>query len=166
MTLAELMNGKTPSALYKGVSTADDFVLAVNLADTPAESPSGYIVAQEGITEHTGSLESQTSESQYIRTGKSATKTGTSRTFSINGDRFCGDAFQDAVLAHGMKYGTGNSVVKEYVYFNILTGTGEQGKVSITVEDDMSGAAGEKASWSATLTSVGTPTEYTYAAGV
>ena len=49
------------------------------------------------------------------------------------------------------------------MYFNILTGKGEKGKISIAVEDDLSGAAGENASFSATLTSTIKPTEYTYA---
>ena len=62
-----------------------------------------------------------------------------------------------------MKYGTGQAVIVDYVYFNILTGKGEQGQVSVAIEDDLAGAAGENASWTATLTSRGTPTEYTYA---
>ena len=163
MKVSELMNGKTPSEEYAGITTADDMVLALNLASTPAQTPNDYIVAQEGITEHTGALEAQTADSQYIRSGQVTTKTGTSRSFTVNGDRFCGDTFQDALLAHKMKYGTGNAVIVEYVYFNMLTGKGEQGKVSVVIEDDLAGAAGENASWTATLTSRGTPTEYTYA---
>lgn len=163
MKVSELMNGKTPSEEYAGITTADDMVLALNLASTPATTPADYIVAQEGITEHTGALEAQTADSQYIRSGQVTTKTGTSRTFTVNGDRFCGDDFQDALLAHKMKYGTGNAVIVDYVYFNMLTGKGEQGKVSVVIEDDLAGAAGENASWTATLTSRGTPTEYTYA---
>ena len=90
---------------------------------------------------------------------------GTTRTFTVTGDRFAGDEFQDALLAHSIKYGTGQAVIRPYVYFNMLTGKGEQGSISIAVEDDHSGTAGENAGWSATLTSSGTPKEYTYSAG-
>ena len=163
MKVSELMTGKTPSDEYAGITTADDMVLALNIGTPKGETPADYLVAQEGITEHTGALEAQTSESQYIRSGKVTTKTGTNRTFTVNGDRFCGDAFQDALLAHAMKYGTGQAVIVDYVYFNLLTGEGEQGQASVAIEDDLAGAAGENASWTATLTSRGTPTEYTYA---
>ena len=105
-----------------------------------------------------------TAESTYLRSGTSTTKTGTTRTFTVTGDRQAGDAFQDALLAHALKFGTGQKVIKPYVYFNMLTGKGEQGLISIAVEDDSSGAAGENAGWSATMISRGTPTEYTYSA--
>ena len=94
--------------------------------------------------------------------GTSTTKTGTTRSFAVSGDRFAGDDFQDALLDHALKYGTGQSVIKKYVYFNMLTGKGEQGSISIAVEDDNSGEAGSNASWSATLTARGTPQEDTY----
>ena len=47
------------------------------------------------------------------------------------------------MLAHGMKYGTGNAVVTDYVYFCLLNGIGEKGKASIIVNSDGSGNAGE-----------------------
>lgn len=163
MTVSQLMTGLTPDAEFEGFATADDMVLAVDFSGV-AETPASYIVAQEGITEQSGALSPESKDSTYIRTGKSSTKTSTARTFTISGDRYMGDAFQDALLAHALKYGTGQTVIKPYVYFNRLTGKGEQGKVSVAIEDDLSGAAGENASFSATLTAVGTPTEYTYSA--
>ena len=163
MTVANLMSGLTPDDEFEGFATADDMVLAIDCTGA-GTTPSTYTVAQEGITEQSGALSPETTESTYIRSGTSSTKTGTSRTFTISGDRYHGDEFQDALLAHALKYGTGQSVIKPYLYFNRLTGKGEQGKVSIAVEDDLSGAAGENASFSATLTAVGTPTEYTYSA--
>lgn len=164
MLLSELMNGLEPDPSYVGITTADDMALALNLAATPAASPVGYFVAEQGITEAAGALEAQTQDSQYLRTGQVSTKTGTNRTFTINGDRMVGDAFQDAILAHSIKYGRGSRVVVDYVYFNMLTGIGEQGKVSIAVEDDFSGAAGENATFSVALTSTEEPKEYTYTA--
>lgn len=163
MKLSELMNGVTPEEEFAGIVTAGDMVLAVGFSGSEA-GPADYIVADEGVTEQSGALEAVTADKTYLRSGSTTTKTGTKRTFTVTGDRFAGDAFQDALLAHALKYGTGQSVVKPYVYFNMLTGKGEQGNLSIAVEDDASGAAGENAGWSATMTSRGTPTEYTYSA--
>lgn len=165
-TLSEFMGSRSPSASYAAAvaDTTDAYVLAVNLAETPATSPDGYIVANEGITEHSGSLNPETSDTQYIHTGKKTSKTGNQRQFALSGDRFSGDDFQDAILAHGMKYGLGNSIIRDYVYFNALTGKGEKGKIAIMVEDDTAGAAGENATFSATLYAQGTPEEYTYTA--
>ena len=162
MKLSELMQGRTPDAAFEGFSTADDMVLAIDFTGT-ATDPNQYTVAQEGITEQSGALAAQTQDSQYLRTGQVTIKTGTSRSFTLSGDRYNGDDFQDAILSHAIKFGTGQAVIKPYVYFNMLTGKGEQGKLSIAVENDLSGAAGENASFSATLTSTIKPTEYTYA---
>lgn len=161
MTLKELMQGKTPKPEFEGFSTADDMVLAIDFTGTAAD-PNDFVVAQNGITEQSGQLEAQTQDSQYLRTGQVTTKTGTSRSFTVNGDRYNGDEFQDAILSHPIKYGTGQAVIRPYVYFNMLTGKGERGSISIAVEDDLSGAAGENASFSATLTSTVLPTEYAY----
>lgn len=162
MKLSDLMDGRTPSASFEGFSTADDMVLAIDFTGEAAD-PNLYTVAQEGITEQSGALSAQTQDSQYLRTGQVTIKTGTSRSFTVNGDRYNGDEFQDAILSPAVKFGTGQTVIKPYVYFNMLTGKGEKGKISIAVEDDLSGAAGENASFSATLTSTIKPTEYTYA---
>ena len=163
MTLSELMTGRTPDPAFEGFSTADDMVLAIDFTGE-ASDPGEYTVAQEGITEQSGALSAQTQDSKYLRTGQVTVKTGTSRSFSVSGDRYNGDAFQDALLSHAIKFGTGQAVIKPYVYFNILTGQGEQGKISIAVEDDLAGAAGENASFTATLTSTVKPAEYTYTA--
>ena len=163
MTITELMQGVTPDPEFEGFSTANDMVLAVDFTGVGTD-PKTYTVAQTGITEQTGALAAEAKESVYIRTGKVTAKTGTSRTFTVTGDRYHGDAFQDALLAHALKYGTGQDVLRPYVYFDRRTGKGEKGKVSISVESDLTGAAGENATFSATLTSVGTPEEYTYSA--
>ena len=163
MKLSELMAGVTPSPEFAGVVTAKGMVLAVDFSGK-AEGPGDYLVADEGVTEQSGALEAVTADSTYLRSGAQTTKTGTTRTFTVTGDRFAGDEFQDALLAHALKYGTGQAVIKPYVYFNMLTGKGEKGTLSIAVEDDNSGAAGENAGWSATMTARGIPSEYTYSA--
>ena len=161
MKLSELMANVTPDPEFEGIVTAGDMVLAIDFSGKAA-NPGDYIVADEGVTEQTGTLEATTADSTYLRSGTSTTKTGTTRSFAVSGDRFAGDDFQDALLDHALKYGTGQSVIKKYVYFNMLTGKGEQGSISIAVEDDNSGEAGSNASWSATLTARGMPQEYTY----
>lgn len=162
MKLSELMNGRTPEPAFEGFSTADDMVLAIDFTGSAAD-PNEFTVAQTGITEQSGALSAQTQDSQYLRTGQVTTKTGTSRSFAVNGDRYNGDEFQDEILSHAIKYGTGQSVIRPYVYFNLLTGKGERGSISIAVEDDLAGAAGENASFSAALTSTVKPAEYAYA---
>lgn len=162
MKLSELMDGLELIPDFKGIVTADDYVLAVGFGD--AETPGEYLVAQEGITEHSGAMSAQTAESTYIRGGTQSTKTGTTRTITVSGDRYAGDAFQDALLDHTLKYGTGQAVIKPYVYFCRITGRGEQGFVSIVIDEEPSGAAGSNAGVKATLTARGTPKEYLYTA--
>ena len=75
-----------------------------------------------------------------------------------------GDPFQAFVMSNKIKFGHGQSVVVPYVYFSMLTGIGEKGKVSIIVNEDQSGEAGENAGFAADLMAVGTPEDYTYSA--
>lgn len=161
MKVSELMAGHTPDPTFEGITNTDDYVLAVDFTGK-ASDPGEFLVAQEGITEHSGALEAETQDARFIRGGKQNIKTGTQRTFTLSGSRYIGDDFQDALMAHELKYGTGKSVIKPFVYFNLLTGKGERGLISIAVESDPSGAAGENAGISATLSANGTPTEYTY----
>ena len=63
-----------------------------------------------------------------------------------------------------VKYKTGSDVITDYVYFSLKTGKGEKGKISIAVDKDGGGNAGDNAGFSATLSKNGAaPTEYTYA---
>lgn len=162
MKVSEAMSGITPKPDFTGDVMADDMILAVDLGETAAESENDYIVVDDGITNQSGALEATTSDKNYLRRGKVTTKTGTSRTFTIEGDRIAGDAFQDAVLEHKIKFGKGSTVVKDYVYFNSITGKGEKGKVSISIENDLAGEPSSNATFTATLSSRGEPTEYTY----
>lgn len=116
------------------------------------------------MTELSGANTAQTQTNQYLRTGEVTTKTGTSKAFTLSGDRYRGDPFQEALLDHKLKYGTGSAVVKPYVYFDMLTGKGETGTVSINVEGDYANGAGSNAGISATFNSQSTPKAYTYAA--
>ena len=170
MTLSQLMNGRTPDSSYEGWVTNDDMVLAVDCGQTAASSvtaqtAAGFAVAGMGVTGLDGSLNPITQDKTYLRAGQSTVKTGTQRTFTVTADRYAGDAFQDFALSHAVKYGTGSAVVRKYLYFNILTGAGEQGECSIVVRSDGSGDAGENAGVEIELRAVGgTPKAYTYSA--
>ena len=163
MTISELMAGVTPKPEYAGIANADDYVLAVDFSGT-AENVGEYLVAIDGMTSHAATLEGITSDKTYLHKGPTSSKTATKRTFALAGDRYLGDAFQEALPAHEMKFGKGAAVVRPYVYFCMLTGKGEQGKATIMVGDDTAGEAGASATISATLTAFGEPTAYTYSA--
>lgn len=168
MKLAELMTSRTPNANFEGVVTNDDYVLALDCGETAAKDFSGasdFAVVGNGITGLDSNLNPITQDKTYIRAGQSTTKTGNQRSFSVTGDRYIGDEFQDFALSHAVKYGTGQSVVRKYVYFNMLTGKGEQGECSIIVNSDGSGEAGNSAEIDIELKKSGAaPTEYTFSA--
>ena len=167
MKLSELMKDVTPNAQYTCWTTNDDFVLAIDLTPGAAQATeeSAYGVVQMGVAGLDAQMNPVTQDKQYIRAGQSTQKTGTQRSFTISGDRYVGDEVQDYIFSHDIKYGTGNTVVTNYVYFNILTGKGEKGTCSIIVNSDGGGNAGESAGIDVEFKKIGsTPTEYTYSA--
>lgn len=165
MKLSELMQGKTPNPDYEGWVTNDDFVFAINLtpSSTSATAVSDYGVVQMGIEGLDAQMNPITVDKKYIRAGQSTQRTGNQRSFSVTGDRYIGDDVQDYIFSHKIKYGTGNTVITDYVYFNILNGKGEKGKVSIIINSDGGGNAGESAAIDVEFKKVGNqPEEYTY----
>lgn len=165
MTLKELMQEFTPSADFEGWVTNDDFVLAINLKPGEETAPSDYAVVQMGVEGLDAQLNPITVDKTYIRAGQSTLRTGTQRSFKVSGDRYIGDPVQDYIFGHDIKYGTGNKVITDYVYFNVLNGKGEKGKVSIIVNSDGAGNAGESSAIDVEFKKVGSvPKEYTYSA--
>lgn len=166
MKLSELMAGFTPNPDYEGWVTNDDWVFAINLTPgKPATQVSDYGVVQMGIEGLDAQLNPITSEKTYIRAGQSTQRTGTQRSFAVTGDRYIGDEVQDYIFSHDIKYGTGNAVVTDYVYFNVLNGKGEKGQVSIIINSDGGGNAGESSAIDVEFRKIGSnPTEYTYSA--
>ena len=163
MKLSELMADITPSPSFEGFATNDDFVLAVNTTGSSgAGTPGDFVVVQVGVASHEASLETETDEKQYIRAGKVTTKTATQRTFNLGGDRMHGDAFQDFVLGHAIKFGVGQKVIRPYIYFSMLTGKGEKGTASIIVNSDGSGEAGASAEIDIDIMATAAPAEYTW----
>lgn len=162
MKVSTLMTGKTPSAEFAGVATADDFVLAIDIASTASTKTGDFIVVQGGITSVDSQLNPESEDKTYIRNGKVTTKTATQRTFNVTGDRMHGDEFQDWALSHSVKFGTGQAVIKPYVYFSLLTGEGEKGEAAIIVNSDGSGDAGASAEIDIDVMATKAPTSYTY----
>lgn len=163
MTISQLMANYTPSATFAGVANNDDFVLAIDCTpDGDAASEAAYTVVQGGITGVDAQLNPETDEKTYIRQGKATNKVATQRTFNVSGDRMHGDDFQDFALAHAMKFGTGQKVIRPYVYFSLLTGKGETGTASIIVNSDGSGDAGSTAEIDIDIMATAAPGEYTY----
>lgn len=166
MKLSELMAGHTPDPAFEGFVTNDDFVLAVDCSESGSTTDVGdYSVVQMGITGLDANLNPITQDKTYIRAGQSTMKTGNQRSFAVSGDRYVGDDFQDFALSHAVLYGTGQSVIRGYVYFCILNGKGEKGEASIIVNSDGSGSAGESAEVDIEIRKASAqPTEYTYSA--
>lgn len=168
-TLAALktMKGIEPSADYTGPENTDDFIFAIcrPTGDT-ADKLSTWTVCADHVKEHSGSLNATTSDTTYIRTGTTTVKGETQRTLSINGDRCVGDAFQDFLLSHRIKYGAGQSVVVPYVYFSVRTGKGEKGKAALIVTSDVGGSASAAATFAADVKGSGTPDELDYLTAV
>lgn len=165
MKVSELMKDYTPSTDFEGFVTSDDWVLAVgiNLAENATEND--YTVVQVGITGVNRQMNPITKDSKYIRTGQSTIKTGTQVTFSISGERSIGDPFQDYCFGLDIAFGTGEKVIVPYVYFSLKNGKGEKGKMSIIVNSDGGGNAGDNSEISIDLRSVGVkPTAFTYTA--
>lgn len=157
------MTGVTPSVDYAGIATNNDFVLAIQTEPDQIQEED-YTVVQGGVISYEASMNVETSENQYIRTGKVTTKTGTQRLFTVSGNRMEGDPFQMFVLSNKIKFGYGQAVIVPYVYFSMLTGIGEKGMLSIVVNSDQTGEAGENASFEIEMTSTGVPQDYTYTA--
>lgn len=150
--------------LYKGGVINNDNVLAISTVSTGnnegATNVSDYAVVQDHIEGIDSNFNPTTVEKVYIRSGSSTTKTGTQRGFTITGDRVIGDDFQDFVFSNKIKYGTGEAVIVDYLYFSLLNGAGETGKATIIVNSDGSGNAEDTATISVDLKKTGaTPIE-------
>lgn len=165
MKLSELMQGRTPNPAFEGFVTNDDMVLAVDITGAADTADGDYVIVQMGIEGLDAQNNPVTVEKQYIRAGKSTTKTGNQRTFKMTGDRYIGDPFQDYACSPEIMQGVGQAVVVPYLYFCLLNGKGERGTASIIVNSDGSGSAGENAAVDIELKKCGAmPTAYIYTA--
>ena len=161
LTALKTKKGIVPSADYTGTEKADDFIFAIQTDASTQTKESDWVVFAERVKEHSGALNASTEDAQYIRA--TVTEKGeTQRTFTINGNRYVGDAAQDFLLSHKVKFGSGQSVVFPYVYFSVKTGKGEKGLATFIVTSDASGAAGNAAGFACDVKGIGTPEEFDY----
>ena len=166
MTVTEFMSAVEVKSNFAGLTLADDFVLAINLSGhTEGADPGTYTVVEAGLKSADGQLNPEEKTNSYIRKGKSTTKTGVQRSFSLDMDRYIGDEAQDFFDSYAVKYGTGQACVVDYVFFNMLTGKGEKGQMSVIVNTDCSGGSEENSGLSVDMKSTGVkPSEYKYSA--
>lgn len=169
LTLANLMEEAKPKKEYTGYVLSDDMVLAIDVSgDTPEKDftkivPDNFAVIEMGAKTVDSTLDAQEKDTNYIRSGKNTTKTGTQRTFSPKLDRYIGDAAQDYI--DSLKYGTGQSVIVNYAYINRLNGMGEVGSVSVAVTSDGGGEGGDNAAFECSLKGIsGKPVPYDWIA--
>lgn len=163
MTVAELMKDRTINQAAEGEVTADDYVFAIDISDDKKAEVDNYVVVQEHTVSVNASFSPDTTESQYIRSGKSTTKTGTQETYSISGDRYVGDPAQDFLLSYKMIYARGEDARIPYVRFNILNGKGVKGIGTVIVNSDSSGDAGSNSTFDVEIRKSGAnPQEFQY----
>ena len=165
MTVTELMTaaGVTPKPEYAGEVKTNFMILGVAVEGSETDHTK-YTVAAAHVTNLGAEIDASTEDSNYLYEGKFTARIDARRTFSLEGKRIVGDAFQDWACSHAVKFGTGNAVVRDYVYFNALTGDGEKGKLTINTTKDGSGEANNSADFACDAYSSGAPDEYTYAA--
>lgn len=167
MKVSELMTGKTAVAGFTGVMTPNDYVLAIDISGNPATPVGDYVVLQLGVEGLDAKMESDSNDKQYLRDGKSTTKTGAQRTFALSGDRYIGDAAQDYIFTLANMLATGAAAIVPYVYFNIKTFVGEKGTLTILVNSDGGGKAEDTSEIDVELKKTGAaPIAYTYAAAL
>lgn len=164
MLLKKMFENVTTDPAFKGFLTTDNMVLAVDIsAEQNAEVDDYAVVCYGGGTDRSSSLNPEEKTNSYYYKGKSTLKTGNQRTIDFTEDRYIGDKFQDYALSHEQKYAIGQAAVKNYVYFNTLTGEGEKGQGSLIISDDGSGAPEENLSISGSIKKSGAnPAKFTY----
>ena len=163
-TIKEYMAAVT-AAEATGEYVGRDMVLGLDCTeDGTAASPAEYTYVGRHIEDYGATLNASSEDKSYVYEGDSTLKTSTQRTFSITGQRYISDAFQDFVTSYKIKFGTGSTVQRGYCYFHSGTKTGEQGTMTILVNNDGNGAASSPADIDVELKSSGPVSEYTYSA--
>lgn len=164
MLLKEYM-AKVAAAEATGEYVGRDMVLAVDCTpEGDAATPGDYAFVGVHIEDVGAALNPKSEDRSYVLEGDSTMKTSTQRTFTVTGDRYISDAFQDFCCSAAIKFGSGSAVQRNYVYFHSGTKTGEQGLLTILVNKDGGAGASNPAEFEVEMKSSGSPTTYTYAA--
>lgn len=162
MLLKEYME-TLAAAEEAGEYTGRDMVLAVDCTENgDAETPGAYAFVGVHIEDVGAELNPKSEERSYVLEGDATLKTSTQRTFTIAGDRYISDTFQDFCCRSAIKFGVGGAVQRNYVYFHSGTREGEQGRMTILVNKDGGGAASDPAEFEVELRSCGPVSDYTY----
>lgn len=164
MKLSTYMAAVAASVVATGERTGRQMVLGIDCSADGNADVGEYAVVANHVENHGASLNGKTADKSYIGEGDSTLKVSTQRQFDITGQLLRGDDFHDFINSHKIKYGTGATVQRPYVYFDPGTGEGEKGVVTIVVNKDGSAAAGDPADIDVRLSSVGVPEEYEYSA--
>ena len=164
MLLKDYM-AKVAAAEATGEYVGRDMVLAVDCtAEGNAASPGEYAFVGVHIEDLGAALSAKSEDRSYVLEGDSTMKTSTQRSFNVTGDRYISDAFQDFCCSAAIKYGTGGTVQRNYVYFHSGTKAGEKGTVTILVNQDGGASASDPAGFEVEMKSCGVPVAYTYTA--
>lgn len=164
MTLAEFMAVAKQNNQFSanGERTGRQMVLAVDCSEDGSTEEKDYVVVANHVENVGASLSGKTTDKEYIGEGSMTIKSSTKRSFDISGQLLRGDPFHDFICSHKIKYGVGSAVQRKYVYFDPGTMKGESGTVTIVVNKDGAGAAGDPGDIDVTMDVAGTPDEYTY----
>lgn len=164
MKLSTYMAARAARAA-SGEQQADDYVLAVDCTESGTEDePGNYSIATVHTENLGAAVSANTTDKNYLYEGATTLRSSPRRNFTVAGQRYEGDDFQDFVLGHGVKFGVGSKVNRHYVYINANTKEGESGMLTINVTNDGGAASGNAADFSVSMASVGAPDEYSYVA--
>ena len=165
MTLAEYMAVAKQANQFSatGERTGRQMVLAVDCSEDGDAEEKDYVVVANHVENVGASLTGKTTDKEYIGEGSVTIKSSTKRSFSVTGQLLRGDPYHDFICSHKIKYGVGTEVQRKYVYFDPGTMKGESGTVTIVVNKDGAGAAGDPGDIDVAMNVAGTPDEYTYA---
>lgn len=162
MKLSDFMAARAARAA-SGEQQADDYVLAIDCSENGTEPDVGDYAIATVHTENLGAaVSANTTDKNYLYEGATTLRSSPRRNFTVAGQRFSGDDFQDFALSHDVVFGVGNTVVRNYVYFNCNSKKGEKGTLMINVTNDGGAASGNTADFSVSMASVGAPAEYTW----
>lgn len=144
---------------------AHEWVLQLDMRQENDTEPD-WMSLLEGFTTLGESRSDTTTEYNYL-SGFGAQETGvdgTSREFSVTGDRVYGDPLHEEMFSFDTQW-TISKRQKGYRYFNIVTGEGEQGNVTLAFSTTAGGANGERATFGVTISVNGSPAKYNHGIG-
>ena len=165
MKISEYMS-KVTAAEATGEYVGRDMVLGLDCGETASTTGKAGDFTYVGthVEDYGAKLSAKTEDKSYVYEGDSTIKTSTQRTFQITGQAYLSDDFMDFIRSFAVKFGKGAAVQRKYVYFHSGTKKGEQGTMTIIVNNDGNGAASSPADIDVELKSCGPVTEYTYTA--